>query len=181
MYCFFHRAECEAHERDALHNLLGAGGMLPFIGILFDGADALLHIGQGDFIGAGMAVAFAVPGLGDAARAGKYAVSAAAGSDELVEIFRAVGPNELADIRLTGHYRPGGISVNGKYFYPTAQQVTNFVEMASRTKLLAKPYTMSSTIVRRSDLPKPIDPVKEGLAYFFEADKIPQGAVKIFE
>jgi RHS repeat-associated protein len=80
MYCFFHRAECDAHDRDGLHNLLGAGGMLPVIGILFDGADALLYIGEGDLIGAGMAIGFALPLVGDAARAGKLGVGLVEGA-----------------------------------------------------------------------------------------------------
>jgi hypothetical protein len=76
LYCFTHRADCDASLSRRLHTLLGLAGMIPVFGIAFDGADALIFAAEGDHLGAAMAIGFAIPGLGDAARAGKYALGA---------------------------------------------------------------------------------------------------------
>jgi RHS repeat-associated protein len=118
----------------------------------------------------------ALKGAGRAATAvgGAEAAGAAA---EGTTIYRAVGPNELSDIRNVGRYRvrPGG--VEGKYFFERPEQASNFARMAGD-----KPYTTTSVRVSPSELARAdlIDPVREGRAYFFRTPFVPAGPVTIF-
>jgi hypothetical protein len=49
------------------HETLEALGLLPGIGVVFDGANAVLYAVKGDWENAGLAVLFAAPGVGDLA------------------------------------------------------------------------------------------------------------------
>src|SRR5690606_18114510 len=51
--------------------------------------------------------------------------------DDLVDVWRTVGPDEAADIAATGAYRvqPGG---EGKYFFPTQAQAENLANMYNK-------------------------------------------------
>jgi hypothetical protein len=51
LYCFTHRAACEDAWRHELHDTLGGIGLVPFLGIVFNGADALLYVSEGDGVG----------------------------------------------------------------------------------------------------------------------------------
>jgi hypothetical protein len=68
-----------AQTSSAVSNALDAGGLLPVIGVLADGVNAVIYCLQGDFANAGLSAAAMVPVIGDAAavtkwtsRGGKY-------------------------------------------------------------------------------------------------------------
>ena len=93
-------------------------------------------------------------------------------------LYRAVGPNELADIGAAGgryRVRPGG--TEGKYFFETPEQASNFARMMGD-----KPYTTTSVSVSPSQLRRgqPINPAREGPGYFFSTPDVPSGPVNIF-
>jgi RHS repeat-associated protein len=71
-----------------------------------------------------------------------------AAATEATTLYRAVGPAELANIRLTGNYArsPGGLTV--KYFYPTSQQATSFAANPSNSQF--GPFTLTSTTASTS-------------------------------
>jgi RHS repeat-associated protein len=72
LYCSFHRAECDNGLARELHDTLGGLGLVPLIGIVFDGADTLLYIAEGDGGGSLIALGSMVPLVGDAGRAGTF-------------------------------------------------------------------------------------------------------------
>ena len=92
-------------------------------------------------------------------------------------LYRAVGPDELADLQKLGRYRvpPGG--TEGKYFFETSEQASNFARMMGD-----KPYTTTSVRVPRAGLGKGdrINPAREGPGYFFRTPDMPSGPVTIF-
>ncbi len=98
------------------------------------------------------------------------------GSGEGVPLFRAVGERELADIQALGRYRtpPGG--TEGKYFFPTAEQASNFARM-----MRDQGYTTTSVRVSPAEMARgqPIHPAGEGPAYFFSTPNLPSGPVTI--
>ena len=78
LYCSFHRAECDSR---VAHTILGLAGMVPVLGIGFNGVDAILYISEGDYLGAGIAIGSSVPlagALGKVGRIGRGAVGDAA-------------------------------------------------------------------------------------------------------
>ena len=68
VYCSYHRSECDQHDRGVLHTVLGGIGMIPVVGIVFNGADAMLYVSEGDGGGALIALASSVPLVGPLAR-----------------------------------------------------------------------------------------------------------------
>ena len=102
------------------------------------------------------------------------AASAVAGKTGL---YRAVGPEELADIGNWGRYRAKQGGVEGKYFFDTAEQASKFAKMMGD-----QPYTVTSTRVSRSKLRNGdrIEPAGEGPGYFFGTPHIPAGRVTVF-
>ncbi len=67
---------------DMLHGALDAAGMVPALGIIPDGINALIYIAEGDVAGAGFSAAAMVPIFGQGATATKYTVKV---GGELVE------------------------------------------------------------------------------------------------
>jgi len=129
-------------------------------------------------------MAAAVPGIGDAAKGARMAKNGAEllakHGDEIGEgttLYRAVGADELADLQSVGRYRvpPGG--TEGKYFFPSPEQVSNFARMMGD-----QPYTTTSVRVSPAELSRgaPIHPVGEGPAYFFDTPAVPSGPVEIW-
>ena len=100
--------------------------------------------------------------------------SAVAGKTTL---YRAVGPEELTDIRDWGRYRAKQGGVGGKCFFDTAEQASNFSRMMGD-----QPYTVTSTRVSPSKLRNGdrIEPAGEGPGYFFGTSHIPTGRVTVF-
>jgi hypothetical protein len=98
-------------------------------------------------------------------------------AEEGTTIYRAVGPNELADLQNLGRYRvpPGG--AEGKYFFETPEQASNFARMMGD-----KPFTTTSVGVSPSELARGdrINRAREGPGYFFRAPDVPSGPVTIF-
>lgn len=85
--------------------------------------------------------------------------------------------DELADLQKLGRYRvpPGG--AEGKYFFESPQQASNFARMMGD-----KPYTTTSVWVPRAGLGRGdrINPVREGPGYFFRTPDVPSGPITIF-
>jgi hypothetical protein len=122
---------------------------------------------------AGMAVGMLVPGPGGLAALGR----AAKGAEEATTLYRAVGPEELADIQKLGGYRVPSGRTEGKYFFSSPEQSSNFARMMGD-----QPYTTTSITVSRDSLMKgqTINPAREGPGYFFETPHVPSGPVTIF-
>ncbi len=93
-------------------------------------------------------------------------------------LYRAVGPNELEDIKSLGRFRVKRGGTEGKYFFNTPEQASNFARMVGD-----KPYTTTSTLVSPSQLAKGqfINPAREGPGRFFSTPDVPSGPVNIFD
>jgi len=92
-------------------------------------------------------------------------------------LFRAVSSSELADIEATGAYRSLAGQTEGKYFFDTAEQASNFARMMGDG-----PYTTTSIELTPGELSfgQRINPLGEGPGYFFPSPNIPSGTVNIF-
>jgi hypothetical protein len=93
-------------------------------------------------------------------------------------LYRAVGPGELEDIGAAGgRYRVPAGGTEGKYFFNTPEQTSNFARM-----LGDKVYTTTSVKVSPLQLARgqPINPFGDGPGYFFRTPDIPSGPVTIF-
>jgi hypothetical protein len=102
------------------------------------------------------------------------AVEAAEGGATL---YRAVQAGELADIEEFGAYRALSGQTEGKYFFDTPEQASNFAKMSGDA-----PYTTTSVNVSDAELSlgQRINPAGEGPGYFFPTPNIPPGSVNIF-
>jgi hypothetical protein len=97
---------------------------------------------------------------------------------EGVTLYRAVGAKELADIDAAGfRYRVPAGGVEGKYFFRTPEQASNFARMMGD-----QPYTTTSVRVSPTELGRaiPINPAGEGPGYFFSTPNVPTGSVTIW-
>ena len=85
-------------------------------------------------------------------------------------------PGELADINATATYRvPEGIG-DGKYFYPTAEQASNFADMNPGRSYTLTQGQFSSDVIKASWS----DTIAgEGQAYFIPSEYFPSGPVEI--
>jgi len=161
--------------------VLGGLGIIPIVGIVFNAADALFYASEGDAAGAVIALGTSVPVAGAAGKITRFATGTAKATeaaDDLVTIYRAVGPNELADLKDVGFYRAAEGLSEGKYFFDTPEQVSNFAKRSWESQ--QKAYTMTSTTIRRADLPIPGYAVAEGAFYHFDAANMPSGPVQIY-
>ena len=94
-----------------------------------------------------------------------------------ITLNRAVGPDELADIQALGKYRVPAGGTEGKYFFETPQQASNFARMMGD-----QPYTTTSVTVSPAQmgLGQSVNPVGEGPGFFFSTPDVPSGQVTIF-
>jgi|GEM_PF-2836550 len=92
-------------------------------------------------------------------------------------LFRAVGPDELADLQAAGRYRVPTGGTEGKYFFETQEQASRFSRMMGD-----QPYTTTSVRVSPAKLGRgqSISPAREGPAHFFDTSDVPTGPVTIF-
>ncbi len=93
-------------------------------------------------------------------------------------LFRAVGPDELADLRAAGNrYRVPSGGTERKYFFETPEQASNFARMMGD-----KTYTTTSVRVSPSQLGRghPINPTREGPGYFLRTSDVPSRPVTVF-
>lgn len=67
---------------EAIHSALDVAGMVPFVGEVADGANALLYVSEGDLVNAGISAAALVPVGGQAATGGRLAYK---GGKEVLE------------------------------------------------------------------------------------------------
>jgi hypothetical protein len=93
LYCSFHRAKCDANDRGRTHLVLGGLGIIPVLGILFNGADAVLYIGEGDSIGAAIAIGASVPVAGAIGRIGRFAAASTRTLPVALPVALSVGRN----------------------------------------------------------------------------------------
>lgn len=118
----------------SLQTTLDAAGVIdptPFS----DGFNSLIYLSQGDLSNAGISIAGMVPFLGDAAKAKRLSGAAAdcvkkgTGGD-FVDLYRAVSPEEFADVFKTGGFRPapGGGSLLGKQFGHDLNEVVKLAD-----------------------------------------------------
>lgn len=105
------------------------------------------------------------------------AKEAAVLAEEAVTLYRAVGPSELASIRTLGRYAVEAGGTEGKYFFKSAEQASNFARMMGD-----QAYTTTSVSVSASELSfgQAINPAREGPGYFFSSGHLPSGNVKVF-
>jgi RHS repeat-associated protein len=129
--------------------------------------------------GAGVAVRAGGKVAGEAAQSGARAAEAGSraaedfvgSNDDLVTLYRAVGPDELADIQETSRFINRG-SAEGKYFTSSAADASDYARQAVRSFGDA-PYTTVQTQIRRSDLPEVVS-VDGGIpAYVVPNDRLP--------
>jgi hypothetical protein len=116
--------------------------------------------------------------VGGAAAAEASAGNAArGGGGASTTLYRGVGPNELADLRQVGQYRVAAGGAEGKYFFKTPEQVSNFARMMGD-----KAYTTTSVEVSPVQLARgqAVNPAGEGPGYFFPTGNLPTGSVSIF-
>jgi hypothetical protein len=92
-------------------------------------------------------------------------------------LYRAVGAHELQDIEKVGAYRVAAGGTEGKYFFNSPEQASNFARMMGD-----QPYTTTSVRVPAGQLAHghPINPAGEGPGYFFPTPHVPSGPVTIF-
>lgn len=104
-----------------------------------------------------------------AARGGGTAVKAAKGGS--TTLYRAVGPDELADIHKTGKLINRG-SAEGKYFTNSAEDASSYAKQAVKA-FGDQPYTIIKTKVPTSSLPSPVS-VDRGIpAYVLPNETLP--------
>lgn len=125
------------------------------------------HIAAGQRLGEEPAGVVLVPATGVAANAG------AGAGDDVTRLYRAVEPDELADIMGTGVYRTPAGGAEGKYFFPTQAQAENFASMMSKGG--RGPYCITSGCIPTSALQNVdrISPAGEGTAYFVPREVLP--------
>jgi RHS repeat-associated protein len=109
--------------------------------------------------------------------AAKAAARGAGAADEAITLYRGVGPNELRSVQEAGKYAAKVGGTEGKYFFETPEQVSNFARMMGD-----KAYTTTSVRVSASELAggQAIRPAGEGAGYFFPAGQLPAGPVTIW-
>jgi hypothetical protein len=100
-----------------------------------------------------------------------------AARDGTTTLYRAVKPDELADLQEVGPYRvpPGG--AEGKRFFYTPEQVSNFAQLTGD-----QPYTTTSVEASAAEpmAGEAYAPLGEGQAVFFATPDVPSGPVTIF-
>ncbi|MCS6210085.1 hypothetical protein G3475_13680 [Shewanella baltica] len=79
---------------DGIHTTLDTGGLVPALGFIPDGINAVLYLFEGDMVNAGLSVAAMIPIAGQGVTVGKYGVKAA---DKLESA--AKGVDDLAAAR----------------------------------------------------------------------------------
>jgi hypothetical protein len=112
-----------------------------------------------------------VCGLTEFATAAQAGDLAAGGG--LATLYRAVGPEELADIEGTGQYRPAPSGIGGKYFFPTKAQAENFQDLLAKSGQGSTCITsgcIPTSLLRGVDV---IQPAGEGPAYFVPNELLP--------
>lgn len=87
-------------------------------------------------------------------------------------LYRAVGPDELADIQKTGQLVNRG-SAEGKYFTTSAEHASSYAKQAVNA-FGDTPYTIVKTKVPKSSLPSPVS-VDRGIPAYVVPDKALQG------
>ncbi|WP_460985761.1 hypothetical protein, partial [Sinomonas halotolerans] len=108
-----------------------------------------------------------------AASGAKVIGATSKGSDDLIQIWRAVGPDEAADVAKSGVYRPGP-GLEGKYFFPTKDQAENLARMYTSNNI-GGPYTLTSGLVPRSTLQQAdaVNAVGEGPGWYLRNSQLP--------
>lgn len=104
--------------------------------------------------------------------------------DDLARLYRAVRDDELADIVTTGVYRiSSGISVEGKYFFETAQSAVGFARKMYQMFPHEGPYTLTSISELHAVMQTAtrLYVAGEGYVVFVPQSALPSGPVQILD
>lgn len=80
-----------------VHGILDVAGFIPGVGEIADGANAIIYLGEGRYLEAGISAAAMVPIVGDLGKVGKWGVR---GSREIVETIAERGLREVPVARI---------------------------------------------------------------------------------
>ncbi|MFT4225348.1 RHS repeat-associated core domain-containing protein [Micropruina sp.] len=168
-----------ANWKEIGHVALDLAGLVPGVGEIADGINALWYAAEGDWVNAAFSAAGMVPGLGMGAIAAKYATKhggrvikagvAAAESrpavDDLVEVWRAVGFQEAERIRKTGRYEYGPTEV--KYFFRDMEDAVKMAKDKLFDGSTDVPQTVTRGLVRESVIARALahESVDEGVGW----------------
>ncbi len=81
-----------------LHTALDVAGMVPFIGEIADGANALLYLAEGDYTNAALCAAAMIPGAGNAVTAAKIAAGGVAAAGVAYKAAKNIAKKNAASI-----------------------------------------------------------------------------------
>lgn len=151
------------------HGLLDFLGLIPGAGEFADGANALWCLLEGDIICASLSAGAMVPFAGWGAFAGKGAKtlgpvlddaanSAARGADDTVDLYRAVGVKEYDTVMSTGHFEPGGISMNARQFALTLDEAIGYANTDPAKVAILRATVNRSSVEGIADFSTTIDP-----------------------
>jgi RHS repeat-associated protein len=139
------------------HMALDGLGLIPVIGEAADGVGALWYLAEGNYTDAAIGAAAMIPFAGWGATGAKvlrHADEAYDAADiSMTTLYRAVGPDELADVQNTGQLINRG-SAEGKYFTTSAEHASDYAQKAVRG-FGDPPYTTIRTQIPTSTLPSP--------------------------
>ncbi len=126
-----------------LHAALDVAGMVPVIGEVADGANALIYLSEGRYVEAGISAMGMIPVIGDAGKAGKWiAKGVKAGTETAVQKYAMKqarsGLTEQAQKKFAKECAGGACGVPGKACF------------------------IAGTLVATRDGPRPIEEVREG-------------------
>ncbi|MFD2256890.1 RHS repeat-associated core domain-containing protein [Luteolibacter algae] len=120
------------------------------LGVMMDVGDLGTNVWNGNGSGAAFAAIGFIPG-GDLVKGARRLDGLA--DVPTTTLYRAVGPDELADISQTGQLINRG-SAEGKYFTTSAEHASDYAQQAVR-RFRDPPYTTIMTEVPTSSLPAP--------------------------
>jgi WXG100 family type VII secretion target len=87
----------QSHFIEWIHGFLDVAGFIPGFGEIADGANAIIYLGEGRYLEAGISAAAMVPIVGDLGKVGKWGVR---GSREIVETIAERGLREAPIVRI---------------------------------------------------------------------------------
>lgn len=99
-------------------------------------------------------------------------------------LYRAVQNGELADVMATGTYRAlSGTSVEGKYFFETAQRAARFAKKMYQIFPQEGPYTLTSVEVLHAVMQAStrLYVAGEGAVVFVPTSILPFGPVQVLD
>ncbi len=110
---------------DGLQTVVDVVGLIPGAGEIFDGVNALIYLGRGDMVNAGLSVGAMVPFAGWAATGGKIVSKVAKYGDEAVALGKtALKYGDEALEVVTDAAKSGGMKLDLQFFAKKANDAT---------------------------------------------------------